>query len=691
MNWYRGRHLSLKPVLLLIVFATSVFFVSSVGSAVASTGSQMAFLPVLDQLDRAENPLSNGGQWTALGWALGKEEEEKEEVGHRSGKDTTTGWTPADASPTINGAFFNAAKYNGGTQGDAVSVTMNANPGSGKYVALWLNMHDPEFRLRKGYRLKWLENSESGSFTVTLSKWVSNTETVLAKNTSVKMSAGTQIALSEAGGRIVAWKGTASGGVLTSFLSANDTSYFATGYVGIEGTGTTSRSLNFRAGNFQSAPNEAANVPLLDNLTRSESPLSNGKKWEPLHWVAGGSTGVDTTTGWQAPGFPTVGGAYWTPETFVDIGANQGFGEVQGGGDAVSLTMNLKPGTAERYLSLWLDMPNPGVEETGYQLKMTETSTAGTFTVTLSKWSAGVNTVLSTVKSAIPAGTRITLGDVGGVVFAWTGSGDEYNVLTAEGDSTFSGGYAGIEGSGSVARATNFQAGTLPAYPSRLQVSPLPAQPIIDFFQVPCCENPVPLSAQWSKTAWAQAQGVVGYTSPYSGWQASSARLSGQVHGAYWNSSTFSDAGLGDAVSGVLGILPVASEYQSLLINMPTPGTTDSGYELRWTGETTGGGDKVELARLASGVRTVVASKEHVALTGGTTLVLSEKGGSLAAWMLSPGEDHFTLLLSANTARLGSAYASGFVGMETGGSGVAPFAKSNFGHYGASSLNPPEH
>lgn len=552
---------------------------------------------------------------------------------------------------------------------------MNVKPAVGHYLALWLNMNGPEYSLPNGYQLKWLENSESDFYTVTLTKWINGVPTVLASNPSVAIPVGTELAISQAGGRISAWKG--SGGSVSSFLSVTDSNnYYAIGYAGIEGTGKSSRLANFREGTFQSEPSEAAYLPVLDALNRTENPLSNEGKWSSLSW--GGGSGTDTTTGWHGPTFPAVRGAFWNPESFADIGGNGSPENNTGGGDAVSMTMNTKPAGSERYLALWLDMPKPGSEETGYQLKWAE-NVAGTFEVTLSKWSGGVQTVLKYEPNiSLPAGTRITMADVGNSVWAWTGSGDEYDALISHEDSSLAGGYAGIEASGSISRSTNFQAGTLPGNPAKLGVTPLPAQPIVGPLEYG------PLSANWSKTAGAREIGTVGYVNPYAGWQSSGSRQTGEISSAYWNAASFSDSGSGDAASAILGALPHVSGYESLLLNMPSPGVSKEGYELRWTGEASGGDYKLEVARVG-GSRAVVATKTHVSLSGGTTLLLSEKAGNLIVWMLPVGQDHFTPMLSVSTATLGPAFTSGYVGMESGG---PAYVQGNFKWLGASSLNP---
>lgn len=198
-------------------------------------------------------------------------------------------------------------------------------------------------------------------------------------------------------------------------------------------------------------------VPVVDALNRSESTLSNGGKWSALQWANGSvKTGADYgASGWGPSLFdahPKIAGAYWTT-------APSGGGS---GGTAAGLTLNVSPELAERYVSVWLSMPNPSGEKSGYQLRWTLVSGLNTYSVKLLKWTAGSEKELASNASvSIPSGTRLMLSDNGGTVTAWTGSGSTVSSLLAASDSTYSGGYAGIEASGNIGRSIDFRAGSL--------------------------------------------------------------------------------------------------------------------------------------------------------------------------------------------------------------------------------------
>jgi phosphodiesterase/alkaline phosphatase D-like protein len=91
---------------------------------------------------------------------------------------------------------------------------------------------------------------------------------------------------------------------------------------------------------------------------------------------------------------------------------------------------------------------------------------------------------------------------------------------------------------------------------------------------------------------------------------------------------------------------------------MPSPGSERSGYEARFTGVNGSASNyKVELSKWASGTRTVLATKEGFSLPVGTTMALTEAGGSLVLWT---GTSSLSTVLSASD----STYSSGYAGVE---------------------------
>lgn len=202
-------------------------------------------------------------------------------------------------------------------------------------------------------------------------------------------------------------------------------------------------------------------LPIRDSLARSESPLSSGGQWKALQWASssgGTASGVVTTSGWRAlDAQPAVNGAYWT---------SQKFGE-GGKAAAATLTMAVDPELENRSVSLWLNMPEPDKQKSGYQLTWTRAASGGApnYSAVLSVWKSGAKTVLAEKTLSIPAGTTMAISDKGETVTAWSGSTYAIASVMSASDSTYASGYAGIEASGNQSRSNFFRAGDLPEAP----------------------------------------------------------------------------------------------------------------------------------------------------------------------------------------------------------------------------------
>jgi hypothetical protein len=400
-------------------------------------------LPVIEAFAREENPLSGGGKWTRLSWA--------NYPGRVAGSGTTGGWGPWEAFPTINGAYWNPTSYADAGEGVAVAATLSASPANAeRWFSLWLDAPEPG-RAQSGYELRFTNVDGANRYNVTLSKWASGTRTVLATASSYTLAAQSSFALVDQGGTVSAW--TEAGSGFSQLLTANDATYSG-GYVGIEGAGNITRIRNFRAGALPSETREMlASLSVIEAFAREENPLSGGGKWTRLSWAnyPGRVAGSGTTGGWgPSEAYPTVNGAYWNAASYRG----------EGSGAAVAATLSASPANSERWFSLWLDMSEPGLVQSGYELRFTQTATANTYNVTLSKWVAGMRTVLATASSyAFATQSSFALVDTGGTVSAWIDSGSGFTQLLYAGDATYSSGYTGIEGAGNITRIRNFKAG----------------------------------------------------------------------------------------------------------------------------------------------------------------------------------------------------------------------------------------
>jgi hypothetical protein len=152
-----------------------------------------------------------------------------------------------------------------------------------------------------------------------------------------------------------------------------------------------------------------------------------------------------------------IDGAYWTKASFADTGA----------GDAVAVTLKVRPGLAARHFELLLNMPNPGTTRSGYELRFTEpTGGTGVYTVTLVKWVSGTATTLATQTGvSLAIGGRFALADKAGILSVWTaGATGELTQLLTAADMTYQSGYLGIAGGGNFARLASFRGAQLPPF-----------------------------------------------------------------------------------------------------------------------------------------------------------------------------------------------------------------------------------
>ncbi len=193
-----------------------------------------------------------------------------------------------------------------------------------------------------------------------------------------------------------------------------------------------------------------AGLPTTNPFDGSVTPsiVSFEKDWSKLGWAV--TKGRDLSVGW----FPETSfesgsdGAYWQP-TISDTGA----------GSAASAKIPVEFTSANRYLSLWLDMPNPGGTREGYELRLTHLSSK-TDKVELSKWKGGSKTVLASQGSYTFSTGEFALVDEGGAVSAWIDSGSGFEKALSAEDSSFREGKAGIEGGGIDKYLRNFRAGS---------------------------------------------------------------------------------------------------------------------------------------------------------------------------------------------------------------------------------------
>jgi hypothetical protein len=176
-------------------------------------------------------------------------------------------------------------------------------------------------------------------------------------------------------------------------------------------------------------------------------------------------------------------------------------------------------------------------------------------------------------------------------------------------------------------------------------------------------ENPLSNGGRWSKLNWASNTGQVAGSGTSGGWAPSNGYP--VVSGAYWNPSSFADAGRGVAVAGTLSVgAELANRWFSLWLDMSEPGSAQSGYELRYTYvgvEEEENLYNVTLTKWVSGTRTVLATARNSTFAPQSSFALVDKGATVYAYT-ETGTGYRLLLRASDTA-----FSRGYAGIEGAG------------------------
>ena len=206
---------------------------------------------------------------------------------------------------------------------------------------------------------------------------------------------------------------------------------------------------------------------------------------------------------------------------------------------ATAATMAVDPANAERYFSLWLDMPTPGGARSGYELSFKYVS-ANTYDVTLSKWQAGAKTQLAAKTGlTFAAGNSLALVDEGGIVSGWTDTGSGFVQRLSAADSTFDQGKTGLFGAGNITRISKFKAGVLNVAPG--VAAALAAMPVSEVFDGSAASN-TRFANEWSALGWAGGGTPKGGTTT-AGWRPVDA-FATAANGAFYNKNLVSSGGV---------------------------------------------------------------------------------------------------------------------------------------------------
>lgn len=256
----------------------------------ATVEAQLAALPTIQPFNgEATSTRQFGERWFAFSFSFRGEK----------GSDTAGGWRSNLRYPEVNGAYYNADSYTAAYGGAAAVVTMARGPTSAlRNFSLWLDAPEPS-RAQSGYELRFTfvgEEEEEVIYDVTLAKWVSGVETILASRESVTFVAGNALAIVDQGSTVSAWTDTGSG--FTQLMSASD-STFNSGSVGLSARDRESLLRTFKAGQL---------APATPTLT-STNPASPSESTSPF--VIGSATSGTTVkiyTNATCTGSPAVSG-----------------------------------------------------------------------------------------------------------------------------------------------------------------------------------------------------------------------------------------------------------------------------------------------------------------------------------------------------------------------------------------------
>jgi hypothetical protein len=195
-------------------------------------------------------------------------------------------------------------------------------------------------------------------------------------------------------------------------------------------------------------------IPVLDGFERQEVPLANGK-WAKTGWTT--EIGGSWRARWHGYGATLShhAGAYWNQGTFSDANGPVAVASTLGTGP-------IKEAWSNEFLSLWLDMPNPGRVRSGYEARFSGAHRKfNDYTVEISRWVSGHRAVLAKRrKVSLPVNAMFALSETAGNLVLWTGISTLTPILSTT-DSTYSSGYVGIEANRGEGTAYKFRAGNV--------------------------------------------------------------------------------------------------------------------------------------------------------------------------------------------------------------------------------------
>jgi hypothetical protein len=160
-------------------------------------------------------------------------------------------------------------------------------------------------------------------------------------------------------------------------------------------------------------------------------------------------------------------------------------------------------------------------------------------------------------------------------------------------------------------------------------------------------------NAAWQPLRWL---GTNKGSATSTGWKAPSGKVGG---GITWARSVLTETGSGVAATARLSAAPeFIGHFFSVWLSMPTPQSSETGYELRCSLEEPGTFE-VTLSRWEAGRRTVLASEAGVSIQLGEQFAIVHREGTVSAWVAGSGPAEtapFTQILSAPDSTFEAGY-----------------------------------
>jgi hypothetical protein len=246
---------------------------------------------VIDTFTRAnENPLSNGGKWTAtiISGDTALQLLSNSVVG-LGGTENSDYWNPATYGPDCE-----------------AYVDVPTLPGFGAAIGLFSRITTPGASVN-AYVATWTNLGGSSAFTI--ASYVGGVITPLFQQASTLL-AGDSIGMSVVSSVITVYRKTS--GVWSVIGSVGDSSISGAGNIGIISSDTVATLANFGGGTIGKAVNFPT-TSVLDTFVRAdENPLSDGGKWT----VSDSSHSAMKIVSNKAIASGITGADYWNPTTF---------------------------------------------------------------------------------------------------------------------------------------------------------------------------------------------------------------------------------------------------------------------------------------------------------------------------------------------------------------------------------------